>query len=74
MVKLFESSGALVGGVGTSSWEEVVIEFWEFADLRAGREFLFRLVAEDDREIGSLKRDLLAGAGNVEASGGSRRW
>ena len=49
---------------------ELVIEACEFREVRPGLASLFRLVAEDDLEIGSPNLDFLA-EGNAKASGGS---
>lgn len=54
---------ALVGGVGkggVSSGPRLDIELWEFSFFKLGLADLLRLVADEDRDIGSLNRDLRA--------------
>lgn len=55
--------GTLVGAGGSSSCELANTELEECGDLSGGLESLFRLLEDDDRDIGSLKRELLLGVG-----------
>lgn len=65
--------GMLVEAVGKSSCELLGTTLWEFFELKPGLASLLRLVAEEDRDIGSLNLDLL-GVGNAEPLGGSGKW